>query len=156
MDQFVASEDFPGHDILKKVLEVHSDEFTWLPDGRIWFSRAPVPVCAAFSDLQGALEFAFSIHEKGATIEELRRTLCLSVCDEGAITRLAIAKELAARPDLYGQIQRGKYAMMNQQPIQEVIGKAALTQWGMSSIEDEEKPFNAESFFGSGFLFQAE
>jgi hypothetical protein len=161
-DQFVASADFPGHDILKKVLEVHADEFSWLPDGRVWFKKTPVPVRAAFSQLQDALEFAFAEYPAGATIEELRRMLCLCVCDEAPITRLAIAKELARKPGFYVQIQRGKYVLIGSEMISQYIGQSVVRE-RTSSIagrkvlglidDDEEKPFNPESFFGAGFSF---
>jgi hypothetical protein len=167
-DQFVASDDFPGFDILKKVLEVHSDEFISLPDGRIWFNKTPVPVRTAFEKLQDALEFAFSEYPDGATIEELRRMLCLCVCDEMPITRFAIAKELTERKAVYWQIQRGKYGRIGEEGSEqrresgvrskEVEGRGGGegVRTGGGGDDDEEKPFNPESFFGEGFTFAAE
>jgi hypothetical protein len=161
VDEFVAAEDFPGHDVLKKVLEVRSDDFTWLPDGRIWFSRAPLPVRRGFERMADALEFAFSVYVEGATIEELQRLLCLAHCDEMPITRRAIAKELGQRADRFPQIRRGVYAMRGMQgiagqPQAENSRVAKLWMCGWEVEEDEEKPFNAESFFGGGFCFAAE
>jgi hypothetical protein len=168
IDQFVASADFPGHDILKKALEAHSDEFAWLPDGRVWFAHAPVPVRAAFPGLAQALEFAFSVFPGGATVEDLRRLLCLSACDGGPVTRLAIAKEVGSRPDLYCQISRGTYvlaAAVEGRLIEPGAGRSrASSMFTRKSLpivfceedDDDQKPFNAESFFGGSFTFSAD
>jgi hypothetical protein len=166
MDQFVASADFPGHDILKKVLELHSDEFAWLQDGRVWFSKSPLPVRASFATLREALEFAFSVFPNGATVEELRRLLCLTSCEETAITRLAIAKALGNAPELYPQVSRGIYVRRMAGFERPRLGEkraASWPSWGGAVMErvieeedDEEKPFNPESFFGTGFRFLAD
>jgi hypothetical protein len=126
----------------------------------VWFADAPVPVRIAFPGFAQALEFAFSVFPNGATIEDLRRLLCLSVCDDVPITRLSIAKEVASRPDLYQQITRGTYAMAQEGRT------AALVKWRASSavaqravpvvLYEEDEPFNAESFFGGRFTFSAD
>jgi hypothetical protein len=154
LDQMLASADFAAssRDALEKVLEIHSDEFRALDDGRIWLINAPLPETAAFDEIQDALEFGLAAFHGEATVEELRRILCLATVKGVPITRLDISRGLEARPDTFMQIQRGRYAKA------EVDGLAiaAKATSGQSDWEDAEKPFNAEIFFGGAFSFADE
>jgi hypothetical protein len=166
LDQFRDSADFPvsALDVIEKVLSVHADEFTTLPDGRIWFVNSPVPVRAGFHSVQAAVEFGFSIFPQGATIEELRRLLCLATIDGLPITRIAIARELATRPQVFVQLDREKYALAGSDAARQRSPVAARTKAASVSprtppaftLDDEDEPFNPESFFGGGFSFSPE
>jgi hypothetical protein len=164
LDQILAEGDSPENlrDFYQKVLSLHSDEFSLLPDNRIWFKGAPVPARASFDTMQGAVEWALNVFAQGATIEELRRLLCVSISQGTPITRLAIAQELAARPNVYVQVQRGKYGLAGVGTGLESEAEArshteseAPRPAGFrgGDAEDEAQPFNPESFFGGGFSF---
>jgi hypothetical protein len=165
LDQIVAAGDCPDtvRDFYRKVLTLHADEFMRLPDNRIWFKNAPVPARASFDSVHGALEWAFSVFTHGATIEDLRRLLCLSINQGAPITRLAIAQELAARPQTFVQVERGKYAIAGSEAAGELPLIAPSTreepvprrpvQFRGGDADDEAQPFNPESFFGGGFCF---
>jgi hypothetical protein len=82
----------------------------------------------------------------------MRRILCLATVKGVPITRLDIARGLAARPDAFAQVQRGRYAKAEDQ----ALPVAAKATPGPSDWEDAEKPFNAETFFGGTFSFAYE
>jgi hypothetical protein len=142
----LASADFAAssQDALEKVIEIHADEFRTLDDGRIWLVNAPVPAAAAFDTVRDAVEFGLAALGGEATIEELRRILCLGTVNGVPITRLDIAREVAARPDAFAMTQRGRYAMLGAEEVPQ-------SEW-----EDGEKPFNAQTFFGATFCFAYE
>jgi hypothetical protein len=168
IDQFIESPNFPLSDrqLFERVFSVHSAEFNALPDGRIWFVKSPVPIQAAFDTIEEAAIFGFTVLSEGATPEDLRRLLCLARCGTGAITRMSLAKVLSANPDLFVQIQRGKYALAGadgaQTPVSVASGSIAMptaaTGWSPLDLDDveEEDRFNPESFFGGGFSFSSE
>jgi hypothetical protein len=166
LDEFRSSPNFPASNVqlFERVFSVHSTEFTPLADGRIWFVNSPLPVQAAFDTIEEAVVFAFTIFTDGATPEDLRRFLCLARCTEGAITRIAVAKVLSAKPDLFIQIQRGKYAIAGSPAAQippplppgTIASSTSPSRTLPVEMEDAEDPFNPESFFGGGFSFSSE
>jgi hypothetical protein len=165
LDQILAAGDSPGpvREAYRKVVDLHTGEFAPLPDGRVWFRGAPVPARAAFDSVRAAIEFALTVYTAGATIEELRRFLCLSVSQETPITRLAIAQELAAKPQRFAQVQRGKYAIAGSDgPWDLPVPPAPAPTVGGPRVplpareEDDATPFNPESFFGGRFCFSPE
>jgi hypothetical protein len=153
-------------DVYQKVLDLHTDEFVCLPDNRVWFKDAPVPARAAFDSVQAAIEFAMTVYTAGATIEELRRFLCLSLSQGMPITRIAVAQELAEKPQLFVQVQRGKYAMVGSDPPWDMpqvvpmrVRSAPAGQRPVPLVElgeDDGALFNPESFFGGRFCFSPE
>jgi hypothetical protein len=162
LEQILIASDAPGlREVYERVLRVHSDEFHGLPDGRLWFRLSPVPTRGAFETVAAALRWAFGVFEEGATIEELRRLLCLSISQGMPITRLEIVQELAEKPDVYVQVHRGKYALVGSigviqagQDLQKAVdgrGRNPLLEIGED--EDEVQPFDPESFFGGRFTF---
>jgi hypothetical protein len=167
IDQILAAGDYPGllREVYQKVLDLHTDEFASLPDSRVWFRDAPVPARAAFESVQAAIEFALTVYTAGATIEELRRFLCLSSSQGVPITRLAVAQEIAAKPQLFVQVQRGKYAMEGSGAawdLPAVVPRSRSASVGPRKVplavmdEDDAMPFNPESFFGGRFCFSPE
>lgn len=182
--------------LFNRVLSVHADEFTINPDdGKIWFSMQPLPIRCDFENVEQAISFAFTIFENGATIEELRKFLCLATHQGIPITRLCISHTLFERPDIFVQIQRGRYAPFDSEIVQEkrrqeqeqrpqpqLLLNAGLpgstnTLGNFNSIntfnnnadstrgaslpslrllDDEEKAFDADEFFGGGFHFSSE
>jgi hypothetical protein len=167
LDQFLSCSDFPAgsHDVVARVLEVHAEEFRPLPDGRIWFINSPLPVRATFERIQQAIEFGFSIFPAGATIEELRRLLCLATVSDLPITRLMVQRELAAKPELFVQIERGKYALVGSEGARQlppVVVRTRASSVGPQRApqifepDDDDRPFNPESFFGGKFSFALE
>jgi hypothetical protein len=166
-DQILPAGDSPGivREVYQKVLDLHTDEFVSLPDNRVWFKDTPIPVRASFDSVQAGIEFALTIYTAGATIEELRRFLCLSLCQGMPITRLTVAQELAAKPQLFVQVQRGKYAIAGTEAafdLPSVVARSRSASVGPKRVplvvldEDDEMPFNAESFFGGRFCFAPE
>jgi hypothetical protein len=160
LDQIITASDTPTalREIYDRVLRLHSDEFHVLPDGRLWFRSSPIPTRAGFDTVGAALSWAFTIFSNGATIEELRRLLCLSINQGIPITRLEIARELAGKPDEYIQVQRGKYALAGSEGAREAAQAAKKEEappgpFKLEEGEDEGQPFNAESFFGGRFTF---
>jgi hypothetical protein len=137
-----------------------------LPDDRVWFKDAPIPARASFESVQAAIEFAMTVYTAGATIEELRRCLCLSLSEGTTITRLAIAQELAAKPQLFVQVQRGKYAIAGSDATWDLpaiaVPRSRSASVGPRRVplvvreDDDPAPFNAESFFGGRFCFSPE
>jgi hypothetical protein len=162
LDEILLASDTPGalRDVYERVIFA-SDEFHALPDGRLWFRSSPVPTRAGFDTVSAAINWGFTIFHGGATIEELRRLLCLSITQGTPITRLEIAQELAAKPDAYVQVQRGKYALAGfaveaeDVPVgpkaPDKVPRRPLLDLGED--EDEVEPFNPESFFGGRFSF---
>jgi hypothetical protein len=166
LQDFCASPNFPASHVhlFERVFSVHSSEFNTLPDGRIWFVNSPLPVQAAFDTIEEAVVFSFTIFTDGATPEDLRRFLCLARCSDGAITRISVAKILSAKPELFIQIQRGKYAISGSRAAQLPlpVPPGAIGSSGSEAprtsieLEDAEDAFNPESFFGGGFSFSSE
>lgn len=184
--------------LFNRVLGVHADEFTINPeDGKIWFSMQPLPIRCNFESVEQALSFAFTIFQNGATIEELRKFLCLATHQGVPITRLCISHAFVQRPDIFVQIQRGRYAPFDSEVAQEkrrqeqeerrqqqsqlnagLIGNTiSLNSFNSSNtfdnnsdvgsirgaslpsfrlLDNEEKAFDADEFFGGGFHFSSE
>jgi hypothetical protein len=163
IDEFMASPNFPRSDrqLFERVFSVHSAEFNTLPDGRIWFVKSPLPIRADFDTIEEAVIFGFTVLTEGATPEDLRRFLCLARCSNGAITRMSVTKVLSANPDLFVQIQRGKYAPAGSEAAQLVVNAAdtaIATEARPLELDpgEDEDGFNPESFFGGGFSFSSE
>jgi hypothetical protein len=157
LEEFLASPTFStsNRELLTRILAVHSTEFTTLPDGRIWFPTTPLPTRSSFSTFQDAIEFALQFFPDGATTEELKRILCLSNCSEGAITRLALARELSAKPGLFLQLQRGRYALADAPSA--IRSAPVILRLPICSVfADDEENFNPDTFFGGRFQFAAE
>lgn len=179
--------------LFNRVLGVHADEFTINPDdGKIWFSMQPLPIRCDFENVDQAITFAFSIFQNGATIEELRKFLCLATHHGIPISRLCISHALFEKPDIFVQVQRGRYAPFDSEVVQEkrrqeqeenqqqtslggpsILGSLSTmssledgSKLGNSTkgsslpsrrlLDDEEKAFDADEFFGGGFHFSSE
>jgi hypothetical protein len=160
IDEIVAKADFPeaSVELLQRVLGIQGSELTILPDGRIWFIGLPVPLRYGFDSLTSALEFAFSMFRDGATIEELRRVLCLSTDNGVPITRMAISRELTGNSKMFSTIQRGKWNLASPEVTEKPGPGPGNMGWdiGGGFVDDEGTEFNAEVFFGGAFAFAEE
>ncbi|OHT03434.1 hypothetical protein TRFO_06664 [Tritrichomonas foetus] len=164
VDEFVNLTEQMGADaqLFHRVLSVHTDEFTITDEasGRVWFYQQPLPIRAEFQTVEQAINFAFStVFPNGASVDELRRFLCLATHSGVPITRLCITHTFVEKPDQYLQIQRGKYApadspIAKEPPPPEPHGRGR--RLSMIALEEEEKTFNPDDFFGGGFSFSAE
>ena len=163
--------------LFNRVLSVHSDEFTIISshqhvptffggaqgqreenEGRIWFKNQPLPIRADFGDVEQAIDFAFTLFPKGASIEELRNFLCLATHNGIPITRICISHTFVQKPDKYVQIQRGKYAPADSPAAKEPPPDINTPQGrrrrsSLMKIEEDEKVFNPDDFFGPTFSF---
>jgi hypothetical protein len=140
------------------VLGLHSNEFTLLPNRRIWFADAPMPARECFDSVQAAIRSDPLIFPNGATVEELRNVLCLSTIQGQPMTRLAIVQTLSTHPTLYAQIDRGRYALAESDvasQLQIIILKPGSSR-PFFRVDDEDGPFDPASFFGGHFVFAVE
>jgi hypothetical protein len=156
LDEIFSSPVFVGstRDLIGRIVEVHSTEFSVLSDGKIWFVGTPLPPRCHFTTIVESLEFAIGLFNHGATTEELKRILSLSTCDEGILTRLALAMVLSANPDRFVQLQRGRFGLMDG-----LVDSKPVERFGspiQAAMSNEDESFNPELFFGGKFTFAAE
>ncbi|KAH0792016.1 hypothetical protein GPJ56_004091 [Histomonas meleagridis] len=158
LEQLVSAINLPGADvtIIERVLAVHSNEFTQLPSGCIWFSNQPQPVASEFDNIEQALVFAFNFFPEGATVEELSWFLCLSKHNGLPITKMCISHELVRRSDLFVQIHRLKYAIAGSPACNRSISNSTSTSTSVSSFTNDEDVFNPDAFFCDNFQFSPE
>lgn len=150
-----------------RVLQVQDTDYVDLGGGRFWFSNVPPPLRSEYESLEQAVASALSVFKGGATIEDLRRFLCLATLNGDRITRKDIVHAVAAKPETFIKIQRGRYALVGTQaamglPMMPRRARAASSSMIQRSLltemqmEDEEKPFNPAAFFGGSFSFMPE
>jgi hypothetical protein len=153
INEIIAKADFPGAsvEVLERILALQESGLNVMADGRVWFVGIPVPLRYGFDSLRLALEFAFSLFPDGATIEQLRRVLCLSTDGGVPITRMAISSGLAANSDMFVSIQRGKWTL-----AANVVDEETPPPGHPVPTVAEGEEFNAEVFFGGAFAFAEE
>ena len=151
------------------VLQVQDTDFVDLGGGRFWFANVPQPIRSEYESIEQAVAFALNGFRDGATIEDLRRFLCLATCNGDRITRKDVVRAVAAKPETFIKLQHTKYALVGTQaamglPTVPKRARAAssspmqrrlLSEIQMEA-EDDERPFNPAAFFGGSFSFMAE
>ena len=170
VEQLVATAGLPDADaaLFERVLSVDYGEFKDVGGGRFWFVNTPLPLRCDYDTTSQALTFAFSLFPDGATLEELRRVLCLSTVNGDPITRVVVANEIARQPHLFPKVRRGRYAIAGSSaalfsvPAPQIRARASSVTRGQrvslieSDEEDTVQPFNPAAFFGASFSFSPE
>jgi hypothetical protein len=154
INEVIAKADFPGASVglLERILALRESGLNVLPGGRIWFIGIPVPARMGFDTVKESLEFALSLFPEGASIEDLRRVLCLSTENGVPITRISVSAGLSANPEVFAAVQRGKWTLVSNMVAEE---SPATGHVDTPDFEDEGE-FNAEVFFGGAFAFAEE
>jgi hypothetical protein len=115
LEDMVAASQLNGADIslFEQFLANHPGDFAANPDGTYWFPHQPPPIIRDFESISQALSFALSIFPEGASVEEVTRFLCLAtVGGSKVITRRYVSRELSRRPDLFQNLSRARYKLI--------------------------------------------
>jgi HAMP domain-containing protein len=124
LEQFTQSTQLSGADIrlFERFLSNHPAEFTRHPDSTYWFTGQPRPIQRDFESISHALAYALSLSPGGASVEELTRFLCLSTVNTlKTIIRRNVSRELSRRTDLFQHVARGRYTLIENRPIEELM-----------------------------------
>jgi hypothetical protein len=115
LEGLVTASQLNGADInlFERFLNEHPTEFTIGPDGTYWFTDQPRPIRRDFESICHALVYALSCFQEGASVEELSWFLCLATVDNSKlITRRCVSRELSRRVDLFQNLSRARYRLI--------------------------------------------